>query len=79
MIQPPGENLYCPTFRLVTDIPATTGASFGQEVGRYESPVHLWTVGIHHFLFMLLRQLGRQILYECQYLKINGCRKDNEV
>ncbi|KAK7854455.1 protein flowering locus t [Quercus suber] len=33
---------------LVTDIPATTGASF---------------VGIHRFAFVLFRQLGRQTVY----------------
>ncbi|WRX24200.1 hypothetical protein QQP08_016687 [Theobroma cacao] len=46
---------------LVTDIPATTGASFGQEVVCYESPRP--TVGIHRFLFVLFRQLGRQTVY----------------
>ncbi|KAF9677003.1 hypothetical protein SADUNF_Sadunf08G0062100 [Salix dunnii] len=46
---------------LVTDIPATTGASFGQETLCYESPRP--TVGIHRFVFVLFRQLGRQTVY----------------
>ncbi|KAL8130659.1 hypothetical protein V2J09_019814 [Rumex salicifolius] len=46
---------------LVTDIPATTGASFGQEVVCYESPRP--SMGIHRFIFVLFRQLGRQTVY----------------
>ncbi|GMJ02507.1 FLOWERING LOCUS T, REDUCED STEM BRANCHING 8 [Hibiscus trionum] len=46
---------------LVTDIPATTGAGFGQEVVCYESPRP--TIGIHRFVFVLFRQLGRQTVY----------------
>ncbi|KAK9138906.1 hypothetical protein Sjap_009500 [Stephania japonica] len=46
---------------LVTDIPATTGASFGQEAVCYESPRP--TVGIHRFVFVLFRQLGRQTVF----------------
>ncbi|KAM0056663.1 putative phosphatidylethanolamine-binding protein [Helianthus debilis subsp. tardiflorus] len=46
---------------LVTDIPATTGARFGQEVVCYESPRPL--VGIHRMVFVLFRQLGRQTVY----------------
>ncbi|KAM6542388.1 hypothetical protein CsatB_006835 [Cannabis sativa] len=46
---------------LVTDIPATTGTGFGQEVMCYESPRP--TVGIHRFVFVLFRQLGRQTVY----------------
>ncbi|OVA11715.1 Phosphatidylethanolamine-binding protein PEBP [Macleaya cordata] len=46
---------------LVTDIPATTGAGFGQEIVTYESPRP--TVGIHRFVFVLFRQLGRQTVY----------------
>lgn len=74
-------------FRLVTDIPATTGANFGkfqkfrqhftrkkfktnrfvwnkitgQETICYESPRP--TAGIHRFVFVLFRQLGRQTVY----------------
>ncbi|XP_061973682.1 protein VERNALIZATION 3-like [Populus nigra] len=46
---------------LVTDIPATTGANFGQEVVCYESPRP--TAGIHRFVFVLFRQLGRETVY----------------
>nr|ACY82397.2 flowering locus T-like protein [Chrysanthemum lavandulifolium]AHC13230.1 flowering locus T-like protein [Chrysanthemum lavandulifolium] len=46
---------------LVTDIPATTGAQFGQEVVCYESPRP--SMGIHRMVFVLFRQLGRQTVY----------------
>ncbi|XP_072964157.1 protein VERNALIZATION 3 isoform X2 [Typha angustifolia] len=46
---------------LVTDIPGTTGAAFGQEVMCYESPRP--TMGIHRFVFVLFQQLGRQTVY----------------
>ncbi|XP_048550257.1 protein HEADING DATE 3A-like, partial [Triticum urartu] len=46
------------THWLVTDIPGTTGASFGQEVMCYESPRP--TMGIHRFVLVLFQQLGRQ-------------------
>ncbi|KAM0056661.1 putative phosphatidylethanolamine-binding protein [Helianthus debilis subsp. tardiflorus] len=46
---------------LVTDIPATTGARFGQEVVCYESPRP--SLGIHRMVFVLFRQLGRQTVY----------------
>ncbi|KAF7834534.1 protein HEADING DATE 3A-like [Senna tora] len=46
---------------LVTDIPGTTGASYGQEIVCYESPRP--TVGIHRYVFVLFRQLGRQTVY----------------
>ncbi|GMH11419.1 hypothetical protein Nepgr_013260 [Nepenthes gracilis] len=46
---------------MVTDIPETTGTTFGQEVVCYESPRP--TVGIHRFIFALFRQLGRQTVY----------------
>ncbi|KAG5532774.1 hypothetical protein RHGRI_027165 [Rhododendron griersonianum] len=46
---------------LVTDIPATTGASYGQEMVCYESPRP--AVGIHRFVFVLFRQLGRETVY----------------
>ncbi|CAA6672929.1 unnamed protein product [Spirodela intermedia] len=39
---------------LVTDIPATTGATFGQEIVCYESPRP--TMGIHRFVFVLFQQ-----------------------
>nr|QDK54859.1 FLOWERING LOCUS T-like 1 [Chenopodium ficifolium] len=46
---------------LVTDIPGSTGASFGQEIVCYENPRP--AVGIHRFIFVLFRQLGRQTVY----------------
>ncbi|XP_073009095.1 protein VERNALIZATION 3-like [Typha latifolia] len=46
---------------LVTDIPGTTGVSFGQEVMCYESPRP--TMGIHRLVFVLFEQLGRQTVY----------------
>ncbi|KAJ0014336.1 hypothetical protein Pint_21168 [Pistacia integerrima] len=46
---------------LVTDIPETTGATYGEEVVSYESPKP--TVGIHRFVFVLFRQQGKQIVY----------------
>ncbi|KAK1406424.1 hypothetical protein QVD17_41721 [Tagetes erecta] len=46
---------------LVTDIPATTGARFGQEVVCYESPRP--SMGIHRMVLVLFRQLGRQTVY----------------
>ncbi|KAK2988134.1 hypothetical protein RJ640_017466 [Escallonia rubra] len=46
---------------LVTDIPATTGENFGQEVVCYESPRP--SMGIHRFVFVLFRQIGRQTVY----------------
>uniref|UniRef100_A0A0E0L843 Uncharacterized protein n=1 Tax=Oryza punctata TaxID=4537 RepID=A0A0E0L843_ORYPU len=46
---------------LVTDIPGTTGATFGQEVMCYESPRP--TMGIHRLVLVLFQQLGRQTVY----------------
>ncbi|XP_058727403.1 protein HEADING DATE 3A-like [Vicia villosa] len=46
---------------LVTDIPATTGPTFGHEVVPYESPRPL--MGIHRIIFAIFRQLGRETVY----------------
>lgn len=46
---------------IVTDIPATTAASFGRELVAYESPRP--TIGIHRFVFVLFKQMGRQTVY----------------
>ncbi|WVZ06137.1 hypothetical protein V8G54_019483, partial [Vigna mungo] len=46
---------------LVTNIPATTAASFGHEIVEYESPRP--TSGIHRIVLVLFRQLGRQIVH----------------
>ncbi|KAL3839803.1 hypothetical protein ACJIZ3_024394 [Penstemon smallii] len=43
---------------LVTDIPGTTDATFGNEVVSYESPMP--NIGIHRFVFVLFKQKGRQ-------------------
>ncbi|XP_010276915.1 PREDICTED: protein HEADING DATE 3A-like [Nelumbo nucifera] len=66
MVDPDAPNPSDPSLReylhwLVTDIPATTGASFGQEIICYECPQP--TVGVHRFVFMLFRQLGRQTVF----------------
>ncbi|KAH0897100.1 hypothetical protein HID58_046668, partial [Brassica napus] len=47
---------------LVTDIPATTGTNFGNEIVSYESPRP--NSGIHRIVLVLFRQLGRQTVYE---------------
>ncbi|KEH25617.1 putative phosphatidylethanolamine-binding protein [Medicago truncatula] len=46
---------------LVTDIPATTGPTFGHEVVPYESPRP--SMGIHRIVFVIFRQLGRETVY----------------
>ncbi|XP_039011409.1 CEN-like protein 1 [Hibiscus syriacus] len=43
---------------MVTDIPGITDASFGKEVVSYESPNP--AVGIHRYIFVLFKQLGRR-------------------
>ncbi|KAK7295826.1 hypothetical protein RJT34_18738 [Clitoria ternatea] len=42
---------------LVTNIPGTTGASFGEEIVKYESPQPM--LGIHRVVFAVFRQSGR--------------------
>ncbi|XP_047332191.1 protein HEADING DATE 3A-like [Impatiens glandulifera] len=66
MVDPDAPSPSNPTLReylhwLVTDIPATTGVSFGQEMVCYESPHP--TMGIHRFAFILFQQLGRHTVY----------------
>ncbi|XP_070031413.1 protein FLOWERINGUS T-like [Nicotiana tomentosiformis] len=46
---------------LVTDIPATTGVSFGNEVVSYECPCP--TMGIHRLVLVLFRQSRRESVY----------------
>ncbi|KAL1309474.1 hypothetical protein HN51_052158 [Arachis hypogaea] len=47
---------------LVINIPGTTGASFGQEIMKYESPEP--TAGIHRIVFVLYKQMvGRQLIH----------------
>ncbi|XP_009772008.1 protein VERNALIZATION 3 [Nicotiana tabacum] len=45
---------------LVTNIPATTGAHFGNEIIQYESPRP--SLGIHRYIFVLFRQLTRDVV-----------------
>ncbi|RWW21018.1 hypothetical protein GW17_00014840 [Ensete ventricosum] len=47
--------------RLVTDIPATTNATFGREIVCYEPPRP--ATGIHRVVFVLLRQMGRETVF----------------
>nr|AMR34692.1 flowering locus T3 [Fragaria x ananassa]AMR34796.1 flowering locus T3 [Fragaria x ananassa] len=58
---------------LVTDIPATTGASFGQEIVSYESPRP--AMGIHRFVSVLYRQLGRKTVYAPEWRQNFSTRK----
>ncbi|XP_027350943.1 protein FLOWERING LOCUS T-like [Abrus precatorius] len=46
---------------MVTDIPATTNATFGKEVVFYESPQP--SAGIHRLVFVLFQQLGRDTVF----------------
>ncbi|XP_031480344.1 protein FLOWERING LOCUS T-like isoform X1 [Nymphaea colorata] len=66
MVDPDAPSPSDPTLReylhwMVTDIPATTGTAFGQEIVCYEQPRP--TVGIHRFIFVLFQQLGRQTVF----------------
>ncbi|XP_009627801.1 protein VERNALIZATION 3-like [Nicotiana tabacum] len=45
---------------LVTDIPATAGANFGNEIIRYESPRP--SLGIHRYILVLFQQLNREVV-----------------
>ncbi|KAF5186633.1 Brother of ft and tfl [Thalictrum thalictroides] len=58
---------------LVTDIPGSTNASFGQEVVCYESPRP--AVGIHRYIFVLFQQLGRETVYAPGW-RLNFITKD---
>ncbi|XP_043708755.1 protein FLOWERING LOCUS T-like [Telopea speciosissima] len=66
MVDPDAPSPSHPTLKeylhwLVVDIPATTGASFGQEIICYENPRP--TIGIHRCVFVLFQQLGRHTVY----------------
>ncbi|KAJ1696544.1 hypothetical protein LUZ63_005056 [Rhynchospora breviuscula] len=66
MVDPDSPSPSNPTKReylhwLVTDIPETTNASYGNEVVCYESPKP--TAGIHRFVYVLFRQTVRQTIY----------------
>ncbi|GLJ36396.1 hypothetical protein SUGI_0730650 [Cryptomeria japonica] len=63
MTDPDAPNPSDPTLReylhwMVVDIPATTSASMGIELMSYEPPRP--TIGIHRFVFVLFKQVGRQ-------------------
>ncbi|MQM16253.1 hypothetical protein Taro_049208 [Colocasia esculenta] len=63
LVDPDSPNPSNPTKRehlhwLVTNIPGSTDASFGQEIITYESPEP--SVGIHRLVFVLFRQSSRQ-------------------
>ncbi|XP_054804940.1 protein HEADING DATE 3A-like [Prosopis cineraria] len=66
MVDPDAPSPSDPTLReylhwLVTDIPASLGPSYGNEIVSYESPRP--SVGIHRYVFVLFRQaMGRQIV-----------------
>ncbi|KAF8715781.1 hypothetical protein HU200_026730 [Digitaria exilis] len=57
---------------MVTDIPETTGASFGQELVFYESPEP--RSGIHRMVFVLFRQLGRGTVFAPEMRHSFKCR-----
>ncbi|RRT52400.1 hypothetical protein B296_00047683 [Ensete ventricosum] len=66
MVDPDAPSPSTPTKReylhwLVTDIPETTNASYGNEIVTYESPRPI--SGIHRFVFVLFRQSVRQTIY----------------
>ncbi|XP_072999818.1 protein FLOWERINGUS T 1-like [Typha latifolia] len=66
MVDPDAPNPSNPTLReylhwLVTDIPATTDANFGQEIVCYEGPQP--RAGIHRMVFVLFQQLGRDTVF----------------
>ncbi|KAF3335090.1 hypothetical protein FCM35_KLT21694 [Carex littledalei] len=57
---------------MVTDIPGSTDASFGQEVIFYERPEP--RVGIHRMVFVLYRQLGRATVFPPDMRHNFNCR-----
>ncbi|CAM8883804.1 unnamed protein product [Rhodiola kirilowii] len=82
MVDPDAPNPSDPNLReylhwLVTDIPATTTARFGQEAMCYESPRP--TAGIHRFVFVLFRQLGRQTVYAPEWRQNFNTREFAEL
>nr|ABQ85553.1 flowering locus T-like/terminal flower1-like protein [Picea abies] len=58
---------------IVTDIPATTAASFGRELMRYEAPRP--TIGIHRYVFTLFKQMARETVYPPQS-RVNFSTRD---
>ncbi|KAF3520699.1 hypothetical protein DY000_02064127 [Brassica cretica] len=62
---------------LVTDIPATTGTAFGNELVYYENPCP--TSGIHRVALILFRQIGRQTVYAPQWRQRFNTREFSEI
>ncbi|KAK8955991.1 Protein HEADING DATE 3A [Platanthera guangdongensis] len=62
---------------MVTDIPATTGTSFGNEVVCYESPRP--NLGIHRYIFVLFQQLGRKTVYAPRWRQNFNTRRFAEL
>ncbi|XP_042436368.1 protein FLOWERING LOCUS T-like isoform X1 [Zingiber officinale] len=66
MVDPDSPSPSNPTKReylhwMVTDIPETSNATYGNEIVAYEGP---WpTAGIHRFVFVMFRQSIRQTIY----------------
>ncbi|KAK7295822.1 hypothetical protein RJT34_18734 [Clitoria ternatea] len=61
----------------VTNIPATTGATFGQEIVSYENPRPM--SGIQRLVFVLFRQSGRQIVLPPRWRRNFNTRDFAEV
>ncbi|XP_073221796.1 protein VERNALIZATION 3 isoform X2 [Cicer arietinum] len=66
LVDPDAPSPSNPSFReylhwLVTDIPSTAGASFGNEVVCYEKPRP--NLGIHRYVFVLFRQQCQQVVF----------------
>ncbi|XP_020106124.1 protein FLOWERING LOCUS T-like [Ananas comosus] len=77
LVDPDAPNPSNPTLReylhwMVTDIPATTAASFGQELVFYEGPEP--RSGIHRMVFVLFHQLGRGTVYAPEMRHNFSCR-----
>ncbi|XP_060959069.1 protein VERNALIZATION 3-like isoform X2 [Cannabis sativa] len=83
MVDPDAPNPSDPNLReylhwLVIDIPGSTGPSFGEEVVCYENPRP--SMGIHRFVFVLFKQLGRQTVYAPGWRQnFNTCRDFAEL
>ncbi|KAM7528117.1 hypothetical protein LguiB_031527 [Lonicera macranthoides] len=66
---------------IVTDIPGTTGSSFGKEVVSYEIPRP--NIGIHRFVFLLYKQRKRETVTKVPLSRDKFCTRkfaeDNEL
>eukprot|EP00253_Pinus_taeda_P007288 PITA_07288 len=59
---------------IVTDIPATTEASFGRELVSYEVPNPV--IGVHRYAFALFKQAARQTVLVPPASRLNFCTRD---